>query len=90
VEPDFKSTIPWAVFMTIELAFQISLLERVEEETQEVIYIYEAYFKPPYRDPSVYCSGDVGPPPYRVRYCLHLLCIHDIIFHDGDDHETDF
>ncbi|XP_049916366.1 uncharacterized protein LOC126400010 [Epinephelus moara] len=41
--------------------------EREEEEDEEVMDTYEAYFQPPYRDPPMYSSGDVSPPPpYRL------------------------
>eukprot|EP00064_Thunnus_orientalis_P006859 superscaffoldBa00000734_g6878 len=30
--------------------------------------IYEAYFQPPYREPPMYCSRNVSPPPpYRLE-----------------------
>lgn len=43
--------------------------EREDEETME---IYQACFQPNYRDPPMYCSGNVSPPPpYRVQHSSH-------------------
>nr|CBN81255.1 Uncharacterized protein [Dicentrarchus labrax] len=39
-----------------------------EREDEEVMDIYEAEFQPPHRDPPMYCSRNVGPPPpYRFE-----------------------
>ncbi|XP_028424076.1 uncharacterized protein LOC114548370 isoform X1 [Perca flavescens] len=42
--------------------------DRVEQEDEELMDIYDAYFQPPYRAPPVYCSGNVSPPPpYKLE-----------------------
>ena len=45
-----------------------------EREDEEVMDIYEARFGPPYRDPPMYSSRNVSPPPpYRVQSCaVHM------------------
>lgn len=41
--------------------------EQVGEEDEEMMDVYEAYFQPPYREPPMYCSRNVSPPPYRFE-----------------------
>lgn len=39
-----------------------------EREDEEAMEIYQACFQPNYRDPPMYCSGNVSPPPpYRFE-----------------------
>ncbi|CAK6964094.1 Uncharacterized protein FSCOSCO3_A029364 [Scomber scombrus] len=46
--------------------YVIPIYEEEQEEEEE--YIHEAYVQPPYRDPPMYVSRNVSPPPpYRLE-----------------------
>ncbi|XP_029312762.1 extensin-like [Cottoperca gobio] len=48
--------------------YVIPIYDEEREENEEVMDEYEAYFQPPYREPPMYCSGNVPPPPpYRLE-----------------------
>lgn len=52
--------------------------EQVGEEDEEIMDVYEVYFQPPYREPPMYCSRNVSPPPYRVGFDIGFFLL--IIF----------
>lgn len=52
-----------------------------EEEDEEVMDTYEAYFQDIYRDPPVYSTGNISPPPpymvlllWSLKYQFFLPC----------------
>ncbi|XP_040923349.1 proline-rich protein 3-like [Toxotes jaculatrix] len=60
-----RETEDWASSSSSPSVYIIPIHE--EEEDEEVMDIHAPYFHPPYRDPPVYSSGNVSPPPYWLE-----------------------